>query len=140
MLRPLFSQQYGRSKRMSKALRLALQWWQEVLLLGFAELRVWQPPISKHVQLYADARGSPPRCVQHSAAFRAVLRGHVMRRLAAVLVCDGRIEYTDLEPAESILQFFRARRDNQIMYESCCCILLLARACVGLAAPGPLSC
>jgi hypothetical protein len=35
--------------------------------------------------------------------------------LAAVLICDGRISYTDWEPDADLLGFFRARKDNQIM-------------------------
>ena len=66
-----------------------------MLSFAFVERRMWHPPATKAVQLYADARGHPPR-------------------LAAVVVCDGRISYTDWEPPERLMQFFKKRKDNQI--------------------------
>jgi hypothetical protein len=67
-----------------------------VLQLGITGNRSWAELADTPIQLYADARGQPPR-------------------LAAVLICDGRISYTDWEPDADLLGFFRARKDNQIM-------------------------
>lgn len=41
MLRPLFTQQYGRSSTINEPLRLALAWWQEVLQLQIADTKEW---------------------------------------------------------------------------------------------------
>ena len=96
LLRPLYAQQYRRSSQCSRPLRMALKWWLEVLALQLAETRMWKRPSTQPLQLFADARGQPPR-------------------LAAVLVGNGRILYTDMEPAAGVLAFFKKRADNQIM-------------------------
>ena len=48
------------------------------------------------VHLFADARGYPPR-------------------LAAVLVIDGEILYTDWAPPPAMMKFFKYREDNQTL-------------------------
>ena len=103
LLRPIYAQQHkvnfrascGRS-HVSEALRLSLRWWLEVLALELVETKVWRAPASRPLQLYADARGQPPR-------------------LAAVLIDGTSMLYTDWEPHDTVLNFFRKRGDNQIM-------------------------
>ena len=96
MLVPLFRHKHRRSCKLSTELCLCLQWWLEVLQVELKQYRPWQIPISSTVHLFADARGTPPR-------------------LAAVLFVGGKAVYTDLAPADSVLQFFVSRRDNQII-------------------------
>ena len=71
MLRPLFSQQYGNSRKIDDELRLALLWWIEVLEAGIKETKIWRMPDQQPVRIYADARSTPPR-------------------IAAVIIQDGR--------------------------------------------------
>ena len=47
-------------------------------------------------QVFADARGEPPR-------------------LAAVVVIDDKTYYTDWQPPDEVLQYFERRKDGQIM-------------------------
>ena len=57
--------------------------------------RQWREIKQAPVHLLCDARSKPPR-------------------IAAVLICDGCIEFADMEPDEKVLRQFRARGDNQI--------------------------
>ena len=77
-------------------LAVALRWWREVLSLHIVESRAWKAAEGPLVHLFADARGSPPR-------------------LAAVLLIDGDMRYTDLVPDKALLECFAQRRDAQIM-------------------------
>jgi hypothetical protein len=97
MLRPFFAQQYAPMKgfRMSSMLMLATEWWLEVLQLNMAQTVEWSAK-EKTAQLLCDARGSPAR-------------------IAAVLLIDGEIYYTDMEPSKEMVDSLCARNDNQIM-------------------------
>ena len=66
-----------------------------MLSLDLEEDQSWVADAYSPVQLFADARGSPPR-------------------LAAVLLVDGKALYTDWAPPSELLELFRNRRDNQI--------------------------
>ena len=57
--------------------------------------RRWVESEQKPLQLLCDARSTPPR-------------------VAAVLVVDGRIEYSDFEPSKEVMRQFTRRGDNQI--------------------------
>ena len=97
MLRPLFQQEHAPLKngRIGTHLRLALQWWEQVLALRMTQ----RAPTQAHgdvVELFTDARGSPPR-------------------LAAVLFADGETTYTDLATPPELLALFKPREDAQIM-------------------------
>ena len=70
------------------------------------QVRPWQLPPTRPVQLFCDARGSPPR-------------------LAAVLYThDGRSFYTDVAPPDCILKLFSKREDGQICGLELCAIAL----------------
>ena len=96
MLRPLFAQQKRLRDAISTPLRLALEWWLEVLQLELSQHRPWRSSDAPIAHLFADASGSPP-C------------------LGAVLLIDGEVHYTKWVPPPSLMAIFVARRDNQIM-------------------------
>ena len=96
MLRPLFAHARSKSTRLHTPVRLCLQWWLEVFSFSLEERQFWSCSRQNPVQLFADARGDPPR-------------------LAAVLLVDGATLYTDWAPPAALLEIFRSRRDNQIM-------------------------
>ena len=96
MLRPIFDQKSRRDGALSADLVRCLLWWKEVLVLEFAELQPWKIADTKTVHLFCDAAGTPPH-------------------LGAVLFCDGRVRWTHMEVPQETLEFFRVRRDQQIM-------------------------
>ena len=95
MLRPLFTHKckYG---RLPRHVRLCLEWWTQVMRLEISQLRKWSESERSVVQLFVDARGTPPR-------------------LGAVIAVDNRGFYSDMEPSEDVLKNFRKRNDSQIM-------------------------
>ena len=95
-LRPIFDQSTRRDGRMSNDLRRALQWWRQVLALEIAERHEWVSEPVKPVHLFCDASGSPPH-------------------LGAALFVDDAVYWTHSGVEASLLESFRARRDNQIM-------------------------
>ena len=96
MIRPIFLQQKKRHGRVGKSLEVALRWWLQVLKLEIVQTCPWSLPETAPVQLFADARGEPPR-------------------LAAVLFMDGERFYTDWEPTAELMNLFTVRKDAQIM-------------------------
>jgi len=97
MIRPFFAQQYSPlpSGKIGPLLDLALRWWTKVLESDICqEVRVYEP--SRVVDLFCDARGTPPR-------------------VAAVIIAGDSIRYTDWEPPASLLETFKPRKDEQIM-------------------------
>jgi hypothetical protein len=97
MLRPLFQQEHKPlpNGRLGPQLRLALQWWEQVLALKITQ-RAPAETHSEVVELFTDARGHPPR-------------------LAAVLFAEGEVAYTDLATPPELLALFETRKDAQIM-------------------------
>ena len=81
---------------MGPTLRLALEWWRSVLCLHIAESIPLAPRLCEVVELFTDARGTPPR-------------------VAAVLACGSALSFTDWEPPAEVLATFVARKDAQIM-------------------------
>ena len=96
MLYPIFKQQRNRCGSIDIELRLALEWWLEVLSLELCEAMPWQQQITKPMHMLCDARSTPPR-------------------VAAVLLANKRVYYSDMEPSEAVMSNFRIRGDNQIM-------------------------
>lgn len=99
MLRPLYAQQYAplRGGRVGPFLLFALRWWREVLQFGVHEKVPLSLELCPVVELFCDARGSPPR-------------------VAAVLSdADGKwfCEYAPCE--EDLVGWFVERSDHQIM-------------------------
>ena len=80
---------------MSSMLKLATDWWPEVLAWNQAQTVEWEPK-RKNAQLLCDARGSPAR-------------------IAAVLRVDGEMHYTDMAPTQEMVDMLDTRRDDQIM-------------------------
>ena len=106
MLRPLFQQEHAPLKggRLGSSLRLALSWWKQVLALKLTQRRLVRQP-TEVVELFCDARGTPPR-------------------LSAVLFADGVVEYTDLATPQQLLDLFGQRDDAQIMGQELLAIAL----------------
>ncbi|CAK0808532.1 unnamed protein product, partial [Prorocentrum cordatum] len=95
-LRPLFAQQRGCGSRVRTPLRIALEWWREVLDAGVHEVAEWKARPLGAAHLFADARSTPPRA-------------------SAVLFARDRVWYTDWAPGAAVLRLFGQRGDNQIM-------------------------
>ena len=87
--RPLFAHAHGWQWKISKPLRAALAWWEEVLSRRIVETRAWRPDARPPALLLCDARGEPPR-------------------LAAVLVSAGHVSFTEVAPPEMWLRRARA--------------------------------
>ena len=68
----------------------------QVLQLELKESRAFTVVKRSPVHLYADARGHPAR-------------------IAAVLLIDGEVWYTDCEPPKEMLEILTERHDDQIM-------------------------
>ena len=51
----------GSGAAASQQLRVALEWWADVLALELCEVRAWVPDQREAAQLFVDARGTPPR-------------------------------------------------------------------------------
>ena len=104
LLRPLYNPRRGTT--WSWHIESSLQWWLRVLDMKLQQRVPWALPFCRPVQLFCDARGTPPR-------------------LAAVLfMSDGQSCYTDLVPPASLLTFFLDRRDSQICGLELCAIAL----------------
>jgi hypothetical protein len=99
MLRPFFAQQnaplpFGRC---SKVLLFAINWWIHVLKASTQKQVSLTSADLPIVEMFCDARGSPPR-------------------VAAVLFMNGQpVRFTDMEPHSGLMQAFARRDDNQIM-------------------------
>lgn len=95
MLRPLFAQEHNRYGTLSKHLRLALEWWLDILGSELRQRTPWFPSERRTVQLFVDASGAPAH-------------------LGAVILVDGELEYTDWRVPQKLLEIFTSRRNNQI--------------------------
>ena len=51
----------ARSSELDAELRLALQWWLEVLEGDMVEVRPWRKQRKRPIHMFSDARGEPPR-------------------------------------------------------------------------------
>ena len=97
MLRPLFIQKFApKPWRLSKDLKIALQWWQSILDKGIAEKYTWQQPATDVVHIFCDAAGDPAR-------------------VAAIAWDRGATYYADCEPPAAITRRWSERNDQQIM-------------------------
>jgi len=104
LLRPL----YGRRKykKWTVQVESSLRWWREVLTLQMQEKRLWVLPAERTVQVFCDARSTPPRLA------------------AVVYTHDGLSYFTDMAPPQALLSFFESRRDAQICGLELCAIAL----------------
>ena len=73
----------------------ALKWWAAVLQENITEERSWQEPKGELCHVFVDAASTPSR-------------------VAAVLMIDGDIWYTDAEPDWWLMQQLQDRGDKQI--------------------------
>ena len=96
LLRPLYYHSKHRSARWRDHLELALRWWQEVLHMELQQQWPWHDIPWSWGHLYCDARGDPAH-------------------IAAVLFLDGQRFFCDMRVPDSILSFFKERKDNQIL-------------------------
>ena len=95
MMQPLYEQHSVPSGNIGASLHLALEWWEEVLVLGITEKRMWKQPSLPLAHLFVDASGKRGRC-------------------AAVLFLDGQRSYTDGVPSPAVMAAFNKRSDWQI--------------------------
>ena len=98
MLRPFFAQQYSplAGSRIGPLLALAIDWWLQALKLPLcSEVKIHEPE-GTAVDLWCDARGTPPR-------------------VGAVLVDGSYIAYCDRRTGQGVLDIFVTREDEQIM-------------------------
>ena len=98
MLRPIYQQQFDplRGGRVGASLRLALEWWAQVLSCEVHEKIPLQLRPKPQVELFCDARSTPPR-------------------VAAVMYKDHHVAYTAWDVPDSVTRTFNQRRDAQIM-------------------------
>ena len=83
-----------------------LKWWLEVFQLQIYQIRPWSMPDTRPVQVFCDARSTPPR-------------------LSAVIYTgDGLSFYTDMVPPTALLNMFKDRSDGQICSLELCAIAL----------------
>ena len=85
----------SRNASIDNALRTALRWWLNTLENDIIEEHRWAAPKTPPAYLFVDARGVPPRC-------------------AAILFIDNECFFTDAQPADSVVDRFQTRCDNQI--------------------------
>lgn len=100
MIRPIIDQTRRLDGRIDHGnnteLRRAILWWIGIFELELCETRLWAVVSVKVVHLFCDARGSPAHA-------------------AAVLLSDDACWWTSMAISDDVLQYFRSRRDNQIM-------------------------
>ena len=93
MMYPLYG--HGRQSKdwLGRGTRLALMWWQEVLQHNLSrKIDIVTQVEEEVVELFCDARGHPAR-------------------IAAVVMCGGRIYYTDRQPPDEVMKKFRSRKE-----------------------------
>ena len=105
MIKPLFPQCSSSTGKVGPRLLTALKWWSEILSEDITESKARVEPKQRSCHLFVDAASTPPRC-------------------AAVLIMDGGVWYTDVEPEEAVMKSFMQRRDKQIMTLETLAILL----------------
>ena len=113
-LRPIIGQISSRSSVVQADLRLALQWWHEVLAMQLREERSWKMNGGKQLHMFVDARSTPP----HLGAVLFRCASHSLVCLWRVSVChcrDGQVFFCDLPAPAPVLKAFRKRADGQIM-------------------------
>ena len=95
-------------------LRLALEWWLQVLEMDIAEERRFEGSASSTGHLFTDARSTPPRVA--AVLFMSVV---LLRSQHACVSFpdgrDGKICHCDMEPPAHLMESFKSRKDNQIM-------------------------
>ena len=95
MVLPLFGHAHATGPQLSSELRNCLCWWEDVLSRDVAETRPWRGDAREPALVFADARGAPAR-------------------IAAVLLLDGAVEFTDLAPPPEWIGQLAPRSDGQI--------------------------
>lgn len=62
LLRPIFDQRFSLKGKIGNTLKVALEWWLQVLSSDLCEEHPWEASKLPVVHLFVDARGSPARC------------------------------------------------------------------------------
>ena len=62
--RPIFSHAHRRTSSVGPSLRLALEWWLEILQLDLGQEREWEQRRQDRAIILSDARGWPPRAAE----------------------------------------------------------------------------
>ena len=96
MVKPIFAQKYSIDGKFGGRLRIALLWWLRVLREQITEVRLWRPSKQSPCHLFVDAASTPARA-------------------AAVFIGNGKIAYTDGQPAHQLMEQLCEREDKQIM-------------------------
>ena len=102
-LYPIFAQQKAKSSAVvsGSPLETALRWWLNALDLRLSEVRTWEHQRKNLCRMFVDARSTPPR-------------------IAAVLVVDKVILYSDMEPskeASASLSCIRVNVNFSVVFE-----------------------
>jgi hypothetical protein len=94
---PVYRQQHDplRGNRISAVLREALEWWKKFLRNPTRAVTKYDETV-RHVHIFTDARSTPPR-------------------LAAVMLVDGKLSFTDAPPTPEVIEQLLKRDDQQIM-------------------------
>ena len=114
-LRPIIRQINSRSSAIQGDLRLALEWWREVLAMQLKQERSWRANEGQQLHMFVDARSTPPHL--GAVLFRCASLEVFGGRCAFFLLCDrdGVVYFCDLPAPASVMGAFRARADGQIM-------------------------
>eukprot|EP00973_Karenia_brevis_P089916 12400052-Karenia_brevis.AAC.1 len=96
MLRAIFDQCSRLDGWLSPELEACLIWWLQILNSGVAQALPWEPKITPPTHMFCDAASQPPH-------------------LGCVLFTRGRCRWCHMPVPKKVMQYFCARRDNQIM-------------------------
>ena len=96
MIGPIHKQEFSSSGRICPRLKEALLFWLDLLRRRVSETKSWSEPSPKPIYLFVDAASTPAR-------------------LAAVLIGDGGLFFSDAAPPADLMAKWERRGDNQIM-------------------------
>ena len=96
MVKPIYGQKATATGQIGPSLLEALMWWCNVLRHSVSEMHPWKESSRAPCRMFVDAASTPAR-------------------IAAVLLIDGDILYTDVAPCPQLMWQLQDRNDKQIM-------------------------
>ena len=110
MIRPIFQAARGlfAHREAGDALEMSLLWWKTLLEELLQRALSYKVRTLQGVEIFTDARSTPPR-------------------LAAVIVADGRVWWTEYAPTDAEMSQLISRGDNQILALEVFAVLLGVR-------------
>ena len=96
MVKPIYGQKATATGQIGPSLLEALMWWCSVLRHSVSEMHPWKESSRAPCRMFVDAASTPAR-------------------IAAVLLIDGDILYTDVAPCPQLMWQLQDRNDKQIM-------------------------